>query len=323
MENIKSYLLKTLDIKITLKSWSKSNDLPIYLQNSFDFFKTKILDLPCLLIIAKNESEISPAVIKKHIRKIQEKCDCEIVYVQDGISAYNRHRLINHKVSFIVPDNQMYLPVLGIDLREHLHKIRLDRKRLRPSAQAVIIYALLNKSDDRYTPKILSEILSYSTMALTRAFDEIESNNIGTTIQDGRERILLLPDNRKELWDKANIYMRSPVKKLIRIKKIPDNWELLQSGITALSHYSMISAPSYDMYAIDGRTMRQHLTNDKIVQIPSNETIGHELEIWHYDPNLFSNKKFVDPFSLYLSLMDNDDERVQLALKEMLEQIEW
>jgi len=46
-----------------------------------------------------------------------------------------------------------------------------------------------------------------------------------------------------------------------------------------------------------------------------------ELEIWNYNPKLFSENERVDPFSLYLSLRDTKDERVETALEELMEKI--
>jgi len=49
---------------------------------------------------------------------IQTKQKDDVVYVRTRMTAFNRKRLIEQKVPFIVPGNQMYLPTLAIDLRE-------------------------------------------------------------------------------------------------------------------------------------------------------------------------------------------------------------
>ena len=45
-----------------------------------------------------------------------------------------------------------------------------------------------------------------------------------------------------------------------------------------------------------------------------------QLEIWHYDSKLFGMKGKIDALSLYLSLKDNADERIQISLTEMMEE---
>ncbi len=47
------------------------------------------------------------------------------------------------------------------------------------------------------------------------------------------------------------------------------------------------------------------------------------LQIWKYDPTPFVKNNRVDTVSLYLSLKDSPNERVQAGIKEMLEKEQW
>ena len=54
----------------------------------------------------------------------------------------------------------------------------------------------------------------------------------------------------------------------------------------------------------------------------------YALEVWKYNPitlldNCLNDKKVVDPISLYLSLKDNRDERIEIALDQILENLIW
>ena len=46
------------------------------------------------------------------------------------------------------------------------------------------------------------------------------------------------------------------------------------------------------------------------------------LEIWKYDPNLLmqniAKEAVVDPLSLYISFTDNQDERIEMALEQII-----
>ncbi|HLV30827.1 MAG TPA: hypothetical protein VKY57_04590 [Chitinispirillaceae bacterium] len=48
-----------------------------------------------------------------------------------------------------------------------------------------------------------------------------------------------------------------------------------------------------------------------------------QLEIWYYNPEIFGKKNVVDDLSLFLSLREDTDERVQIALSELLEKFKW
>lgn len=48
-----------------------------------------------------------------------------------------------------------------------------------------------------------------------------------------------------------------------------------------------------------------------------------KLELWKYDPKKFARNGMVDPVSLYMTFVDNMDERIEGALEELLEEYKW
>jgi hypothetical protein len=48
-----------------------------------------------------------------------------------------------------------------------------------------------------------------------------------------------------------------------------------------------------------------------------------QIEIWQYQPELLSKNGIADPLSVYLSLYNTDDERVEIALDSVLESFSW
>ncbi len=63
--------------------------------------------------------------------------------------------------------------------------------------------------------------------------------------------------------------------------------------------------------------------NLRIIPERSRELARVELELWRYDPEKISRSGQVDPLSLYLSLHRSDDERVEGALRQLLEEHVW
>lgn len=47
------------------------------------------------------------------------------------------------------------------------------------------------------------------------------------------------------------------------------------------------------------------------------------VQIWRYIPNMLAKEKIVDPLSLWLSLKDNPDDRIQMALSDSEENFLW
>jgi hypothetical protein len=48
-----------------------------------------------------------------------------------------------------------------------------------------------------------------------------------------------------------------------------------------------------------------------------------EVQIWNYDPTLFARNGAADPLSVCLSYEKRTDERVEMALEIMLEDVSW
>ncbi len=317
LEALSAYLYKTTNIKVSSRPWKGQKTLPFFLADLYSFYEISFLEHPCLLIVAKEDNETTPTTMRKHRELIQEKWSGLCIFVQSTISSYNRKYLIEYRIPFIIPGNQMYLPELGIDLREHYRKQHENSKnKISPAAQVVLIYILLQKTQEKLTPSELARKLGYSRMSMTRAFDELKVANICDVQKKGRESHLLVKGSKYELWERAKGLMRTPVKCLAWLSE--EN-SMTISGLSALAHFSMLNSPSIPVYAMSAEKWKQSL----IQELPSVEKALVELEIWHYDPNLFAQKNVVDPFSLYLSLRSNEDERIESALEEMMENIVW
>jgi hypothetical protein len=317
------YIKETLNILAQPKKWIEAEKLPFYLLTLYVFFEVSILDTPCLAMITKDEVEKTPATIHKHILQVQKKWDHEIIYVHPKVSSYNRKRLIEHKLPFVVPGNQMYLPFLGIDLREHFKKIRNINPQCSPSTQTVVLYALLHGTENGFTPKILAGLLGYTPMTMTRAFDELQAAGLGEIAMEGRERVLRFDQNKKKLWEKARKFLRNPVKKRLWVKNFIDEPLGVKAGLTGLAYYSALAEPANPVLAMAGKKWKKIKNRSDVIELTIAEPDACQLEIWSYSPRLFEKGDVVDRFSLYLSFQANDDERVESALEKMMEQIRW
>ena len=324
IEKFKDYLYRTTGITLHLTKWSGKTALPYYLNEIYAFYKADILDTTVIIMEQTSTEEQTPATIKKHCEQVNKTWQGAVIYLSDSITPYNRKRLIEHKVPFVIPDNQMYLPDLGIDLREHFRQVRSSKITFSPSTQVLVLYALLNKTSGPFTPAGVAAILNYTPMTLGRAFDELEAAGIGEINSLGRERFLTLPDNGKDLWDLALPYMKNPVRAVYYISPSEDFLKLhtiFRSGLPALSEYSMLADPGYPVIAIGPDTWNSIKAGIRL--LPIREEGAAELQVWRYSPETLSPGDTVDIFSLYLSLMDEKDERIQKALSEMMEGFNW
>jgi hypothetical protein len=59
------------------------------------------------------------------------------------------------------------------------------------------------------------------------------------------------------------------------------------------------------------------------MEIDVDEPESPEIEIWNYAPELFAKKGIVDPLSLFLTLKNTEDERIEMVLDNLLRKIKW
>ncbi|HPG35697.1 MAG TPA: hypothetical protein PLG63_05110, partial [bacterium] len=235
VQNLRKYVEETLGIKIHPVLWKKSRAMPLLITDMYHLYESPFIDSSVIFIIDKGRDELTPASVKKHISMIREKEGVDIVYVKDTVSSFNRKRLIEQNVPFIIPGNQMYLPMLGIDLREYFRKNIIEKTVFSPSTQVFLLSAIIN-DNGQYCPRNAAEKLGYSQMTLSRVFDELEAAGIGAHTISGKERFLTFENDKKALWEKIKPYLQSPVKK--RTVFYGDKTERMYlSGLSALSAY--------------------------------------------------------------------------------------
>lgn len=320
---LERYVHDALGIAVTTTPWRGRERLPHFLKELYGFAETNLLGLPCLLVVDTSSAGQSPAALRKHMDLLRTKQNTDVIYVRASVTAYNRKRLMEHKVPFIVPGNQMYLPMLAIDLREHFRRLRSEPLTFSPSTQAVVIHALLRGAEQVFIPLEMAQRLGYSAMTMTRAFDELEVANLGEVTVNGRERCLRFTPSRQEIWTKAQPFLRSPVSKRLFIRDAKNGAGGVRAGLSALAQYSMLAPPAYTTYALSREDWKSQRQRHKAVVVPNQESDANEIEVWSYPPALFAERDVVDPLSLYLSLKDNPDERIESSLDEMMRKLGW
>lgn len=323
IENVKKYLEETLGIEISILPWKDQKKLPLFLVNAYTFFETSLLNNRCLIMVPKNDIDLTPHTIQKHWKQVIEKWNNPCVYISGTTSSYNRKRLIQYRIPFIIPNNQIYIPDFGYDLREHFKQQRVHKEFFSPATQAVVISTLLREKNERLIPSELAVILGYSPMTMTRAFNELEAAGIGKLIKKGKERWWVFEDTKRGLWEQTNNMLRSPVKSREPMKSWPISkmMQMPLAGVSALAEMTMINSPLLPIYAIGIEDYLRINIPKGFYRLFHIDEADFELETWNYNPTLFSKDGKVDPFSLYLSLRETTDERIEIALEELLEKI--
>ena len=215
------YMLKNLGLQLDPESWKGDKKVPFFLQDLYLFFSVSLLGKACLLAVPKGIDAATPAAIKNHLLLLREISGLPCIYLTTSISSYNRQRLAQHGVQFVIPNHQIYLPAIGVDWMERYwhrqkHRTSVD-KQLAPSSQAVVIHALIHH-EKTFTPLELAKTLNYTPMTMTRALNELELFGIGKTVRKGKERVIRFTQDASKIWKKSLPFLQNPVKKQISFK---------------------------------------------------------------------------------------------------------
>lgn len=310
-----------LDVVVHLRS----RTAPVFISEAYFFYGLRIGSSRFLGVIVRHPENFKLAAFEKHQRHfsayISEDEYEGLVLIADHLPGIIRSKLVEKRIPFIIPKGQLYWPDLGIEFRAHVRKQSTQKsaEKIDPSTQAVLIGVLNGLYPEFITPTQLADRLHYSLMSMTRSLDVIESLEIGKITKQGRSRFFLPPEDRKSLWKKIRPLLINPVREAARFSEqdVPDDYKLL-AGESALSEMSSLVEPQTSIYAVD-REKWKKIKNRAIRDLQVNEPGTCEVQVWRYDPELFSDKKCVDVFSLYLSLGDNKDERIGVALDQALE----
>lgn len=321
------YLQEVLGIEAPgVKPWARSNELPYFLRDAFQFSELVLLGQPVVLAMAHAGAKQPLSEVRIWLDKVAALAGHPAVYVTDALASYERRRLIEQKVPFIVPGNQLYLPDLGLDLREYFRqRAPAMEAALSPSAQAMLITALLRQPWQSYwPPSTVAVALGYTPMTLSRAVKELIAAGLATGCMVGRSRWLRMELQPEQVWARSQPLLRTPVKRTVWVK--PDGFVAHRptriAGLSALAHYSMLNEPKWPVYAMTAADWKA-AADAGVRELPEPEAGAQEWQVWSYSPALMPDATTVDPLSLTLSLQENADDRIQLALDELKGQLPW
>ena len=318
LTSLNEYLQSTLGISAIEILQQNDSLLPFALQQYYHVYVAKILKYEIVFLYSYSENPASPVQIEKHLHAAEKYTNKKVCLVFDTITPYMRKKLIERQIPFVVPNKQMFIPFLAIHLQEHFILAHSNQARISPSMQALILYALVNKQFVWNIHEAAKE-LDYSFASMNRAFENlIRLNLCKKEYRSAQTRRIQTFTFFENLWDLALPYLKSPVEKKVFVRNHHISIDqTFYAGLTALSHYSMLAEEPASTMAISPLDWQKlkHSSTLELVPFADQDTVI--LEIWSYSPGLLTQSKYVDTRSLYLSLRDNFDERINSELERL------
>ncbi|MFZ4525267.1 MAG: MarR family transcriptional regulator [Chlorobium sp.] len=336
MKKTLRYIEETMGIQPTATPLAKSylERLPMYIHETFKLYSINLFNTGIILAELKNEDELSIQQTEKQVQQIKNLLNLKVVVVLENVQAYNRKRLIEKGINFIVPGKQLYMPDMLIDLRESfVHpKVKQKNETLLPSAQFILIYHMIHRNQqwklEEHPFKEIAQKLAYTPMAITNAIDNLKYHEL-IEVEGEKEKFIRFRYDRHELWNIAHQQnlLVNPVIKTVYVDEKPESLFLLQSNASALPEYTDLNPSRQEYFAIE-KTVFYGLQKSNALVNPNEYEGRYAWEVWKYNPltlvdELPNDMAVVDPLSLYLSVKESRDERIEMALEQILEKFIW
>lgn len=265
-----------------------------------------------LLFVPKSNIKYAPIHLKKLSERATSALDISAVFYYDRLLTYERDRLVEQGVYFVVADKYAFVPTLIINRKESDTGIK---EIFSPATQYILLFHLQSESISGKRIKDLESLVPYKYKTIAKSIGQLQQHGI-LSLDGGKEKTIIIKRGGKELWNMSQTFLASPIKSVHYSSQPFVGGEI--AGLSALSHYSMLAPEDVSTRAIT--TVQYTELKEKGHQFLPFED-KQRIEVWKYPP--LGNDGYVDKLSLYLTLKDDKDPRVEKELETMINEMPW
>ena len=307
---MEKFLKDIFGIDAVCQKFSDFASLSRLLVEAYDYVLVEINEVKFLAIAPVYEQPTIPTLVN-HMKKISSEKNLPVVYHPRSLTYSKMKGLLQQKVPFIVDGKQAYLPFLQAIGDERNKNVRFSLP-----AQLLAMMYLYSREPFLYIKKTV-EFLPYSAMSITRAMRELEASELFYVEKDKQSNVLRSQLAKQELFEELKARFNSPIWKCGYIDNGCVVKEMVLAGEDALAEKSMLANTLPTKYATYKKNVDLSVLHSELLDNKKQS----ELQLWSYNPLLFSQLDIPDPISLVLSLMDIHDERVEQALDGIMEEV--
>lgn len=318
-EALRNYLKELFGVETTLAPVTDVSALPVMYPALFQLYLGAIEQLPCAFAVDRQTMHLTPGQIKKHILFLNEKFQKPFVYVGALTDAHATERMIAARIPFIAPGKSLYIPFAGIALSGKNQNPVIQKDHLGVCAQLILLGVLLKKITRSAGIADILGVVPFGPSSIHTAFHELEHFRLGkeSTLPGSRTKIFQFDLTGEELWNNAQDVLFNPCKRTVGLTVLPPEISATVAGADALARISMLNEQTPTVFATELAEFRRHT-----VEIVPLESAEIKLQLWLYNPCMFGKDR-IDLLSLALSLKNDPDERVQIALESAMKEFLW
>lgn len=298
-------------MKINYKSWDKKNLLPLYISGNYEIDEVVVSNNRFIVLSPFGDLPTLPAM-KKHIEKVQKIDNVPVAFYLKNLSDFRRKGMLESNIPFMT-EKQVFFPFIGALLMEEKNNNSCKEKFMFSTQQLFLLY-IYSGQNKMYVANA-GKKLQYSAMTISRAVKQLEASELFLVYKDGVNKVIESKYDRRDLFEKAKPLLSSPVRKCGFIEKSKIDENMVLASESALAEKTMLNPSKLITYAIDEQKMDKNQIQKELID-PKEQV---KIELWSYDPKMFSNDNVADSLSVALSLRKIEDERIEEAIDEYIE----
>lgn len=316
---MKKQLEQYFGCEVKIREYKNKLSLPIFMTMR-DIVMVEIYGVNFAIVDVVKEAELSVAAMKKQKTKYEEALQCPVAYKVALNSVSMRNALVKKGVSFMDLPGNVFLPFMGIVLQDVYRKQLIKADKMMPATQLVFLELLYMNDEETVLKSEAANKLNLTKTSITRATAQLEEMGLIQQMKSGTEISIQRNCSRKEYYENAKAYLINPVQKVITIMRQEATFEAFSAGETALSQLSELNPPRVEECAIyKGEEVVDQLESVDARYEDQDDCLN--VQLWKYNPSYFVREGRVDPVSLACTFKGNEDERIEMCIEELLEEL--
>ncbi len=306
--------------------------LPIWIKGAVRVFALAHLGArpDPFLYLMQPDPELAFEQLMRIQRQLAERLKAPVLVIADKLPPKHRPLLVKFNIAFIYKDESVYAPELGLKF-DHIRRfqehrtIRVENKNamLTPFALKLVAGLLTKQIPSEFTlksllKKIHQERGETSTTKTSTTLKELTEYGLLLAVGAGPTRSFTAAKVEK-FWEHLLNLPLAPFFREAQTNHIPKNRKLFcLAGETALAQYSNLAATARATIAMSVKEFRANYEGKK-TELPFGDShTPHTIQIWKEPPHLFAINGVMNPIEVFFAMRGHPDERVQMALDEMI-----
>lgn len=316
---MKKQLEQYFGCEVKIREYNNKLSLPIFMTMR-DIAMVEIYGVNFAIVDVMKEAELSVAAMKKQKAKYEEELQCPVAYQVNLNRVSMRNALVKNRVPFVDLPGNVFLPFMGIVLQDVYRKQLVKADKMMPATQMVFLELLYMNDQESALKSEIANKLNLTKTSITRATAQLEEMGLIEQMKSGTEISIKRNCSRKEYYEKAKAYLINPVQKVITIMRYEATFESFDAGESALSQVSELNPPRIEECAIyKGEEVIDQLEIVDARYEDWDDCLN--MQLWKYNPSYFAREGRVDPVSLACTFKGNEDERIEMCIEELLEEL--